>query len=458
MSKLVCLDSSSQELVQLSCELPESLPISPRNPKLAPEAPISRSVLLRGAFASGLERPVTQRWGSPLAYTPLVLLPAACANEGPLPTAAGNDSGAGGTDADTATPPPPNLPPLLEGFELFANAPCGAEGILTDLDENLGACANYTTGNHHLFSWDPQTPGSIASIIPLSYPPDQVLRTSDGIIFTTTYQNPGLAVTDPIVGTESHIPFPTTVTSSRPSSGGRLVSSFAPNYAKGLVEIGNRILVATSNYDSAHEDFLPGTVLAYDRGTGGFQTWETSGYNPTSVANVAGSLLVVSTGALSQAGVAGTDSYLDLFDPATGTRTNTLHLGRYAAGLSGEMSVSGDGSTLVLPTADNSGNLLVVNLLNFSFREISLRGLGVSGDRIFFPSIQLTEDGHYALVGNFNDGKVYVVDLESANLASPALTLDTQLTDGEGLGDGLRIGGEFFIGRGDAVLRLKLRR
>lgn len=457
MSELVCIDSSNQDFVQLSCEVPETVPFSPENREVAAETAIPRSVLLQDAFSAGLARPVAQRWGSPLTYTPLVMFPAGCANESSMPNASGNDSGSAGTDSGTTTPPM-KLPPFLAGFELFANAPCGTEGILTDLDENLGACANYTTGNHHLFSWDPQTPGSIASIIPLSYPPDQVLRTSDGIIFTTTYQNPGLAVTDPILGTESHVPFPTTVTSSRPTSGGRMVSSFAPNYAKGLVEIGNRILVASSNYDLAHGDFHPGTVLAYDHGTGGFQTWETSGYNPTSVANVSGSLLVVSTGALSATGAAGTDSYLDLFDPATGTRTNSLHLGRYAAGVSGEMSVSGDGSTLVLPTADNSGKLIVVNLLNFSFREISLRDLGVSGGRIFFPSIQLTEDGNYALVGNFNDGKLYVVDLESGSLASPALTLDTNLLDGVGISDGLRVGGEFFIGKGDSILRLNLRR
>ncbi|MDL1871475.1 hypothetical protein FBR05_04655 [Deltaproteobacteria bacterium PRO3] len=472
MSQEICIDPRTYYLeTPQVCEAPlETLPsASPANSPtgdafvstLPPPPPASRlavrdsatfrAALLRDAFGA-LPRHEAPHWDSPVAYSLWALFPAACDSHPPLHNEAGGDSSEGGFDGGDAETPPALS---LTGFTTHDTAPCGAAGLVTDLDEGLGVCANYATNDHHLFSWDPARPGAAASIIPLTWAPDQVLRAADGEIFITTHQNPGLAAVRPEEGSESHHPFPASLPTSATSSSGRALAAIRPAYPKGLVEIEGQVFIATSNYDEVHDDYQPGTVLAFQRATGNFGVLSTSGYNPTSVGVADGRLLVVSSGAVDRNGLATTDGFLDVFDPLSHDLVRSIPLGQRGAGVSGEISLSPDGGTAYLPTADNSGRILAVNLNNGTLREISMTAAGVSGARIFFPSLQVGEDGRYGIAANFNDGKVYPLDLTSGTLSAPPLAIDGDTADGEGLSDGLRIGADYFVGLGPRLLRLQ---
>lgn len=409
-----------------------------------------RAAILRDAFSTS-RRGGEERWENPLAYSLWALLPVACSSH-PSLLEDGSDSSDGGSDGGE-TIPPASLD--FSGFETHDNTPCGSSGIVTDLDESVGVCANYGTNQHHLFSWDPTRAGVAASIIPLTWAPDQVLQGNGDEIFITTHQNPGLAVVHPAEGSESHHPFPESIPSSGVSSSGRAITSIHPSYPKGLVELADQVFIASSNYDEVHEDYLPGTVLAFQKSSGNFGVLSTSGFNPTSVGVANGRLLVVSSGAVDRNGNATTEGYLDIFDPLTHELIRSIPLGRRGAGVSGEIALSPDEETAYLPTADNSGRLLAVNLRNGVLREISLRAAGISGSRIFFPSLQVSADGRFGAVANFNDGKVYSVDLTEGTTTSTPLLIDTATDDGEGLGDGLQISGEYFLGMGSRILRLQ---
>ncbi|MCE9626031.1 MAG: hypothetical protein K8R69_11385, partial [Deltaproteobacteria bacterium] len=410
-----------------------------------------RRTMLKDAFGT---RPPSSAISSenPVAYSLWSLFPAGCSEHPALTGGTEDDSGEGGSDSGT-----PEAPAILRltGFETHDTTPCGPQGMITDLDEGLGVCANYTNNQHHLFSWNPNTPGAATSIIPLSFAPDQVLRGSDDSIYVTTHQNPGLSVIHPLEGSESHHAFPASLPTSLHSSSGRPLTSITPAFPKGLVEISGQVFIATSNYDTVHEDYLPGTILAFQKATGNFVFLSSSGFNPTSVGEANGRLLVVSSGAVDRNGHATTDGFLDIFDPLSFDLLRSIPLGRRGAGVSGEITLSPDGRSALLPTADNSGRILVINLTDGNTRELAMSSAGVTGDRIFFPSLQVSSDGRFGVVGNFNDGRVYTVNLANGAATASPLTVDSNTADGDGLSDGLRIGSEFFVGVGPRLLRLQ---
>ena len=408
-----------------------------------------RRAMLRDAFGTTPRSSATSS-ESPLAYSLWSLFPAGCSEH---PSLNGDSDGSQG-GSDSGTPETPT-PLRLTGFETHDTAPCGPAGMITDLDEGLGVCANYTNNQHHLFSWDPNSPGAATSIIPLSFAPDQVLQGSDDSIYITTHQNPGLSVVHPIEGSESHHAFPASIPTTLHSSSGRPLTSIRPAFPKGLVEIDGQIFIATSNYDEVHDDYLPGTILVFQKATGSFVALSSSGFNPTSVGESNGRLLVVSSGAVDRNGHATTDGYLDIFDPFSYDLIRSIPLGRRGAGVSGEITLSPDGRNVLLPTADNSGRILVVDLNDGTKRELTMSSAGVTGDRAFFPSLQVSPDGRFGVVGNFNDGRVYTVNLADGTATASPLTVDSNTTDGDGLSDGLRIGSEYFVGMGPRLLRLQ---
>jgi len=146
---------------------------------------------------------------------------------------------------------------------------------------------------------------------------------------------------------------------------------------------------------------------------------------------------------------------LDIFDPLSYDLIRSIPLGRRGAGVSGEITLSPDGRNVLLPTADNSGRILVVDLNDGTKRELTMSSAGVTGDRAFFPSLQVSPDGRFGVVGNFNDGRVYTVNLADGTATASPLSVDSNTTDGEGLSDGLRIGSEYFVGMGPRLLRLQ---
>ncbi len=344
----------------------------------------------------------------------------------------------------------------LVGFEPHATTPCGPDGVLTDLDEGLGVCANYQSGEHHLFSWDPQVKESASSLVSLSNPPDQVLENGSEI-YITTHENPGITVVNLQNQTEKHYPFPA-VTLNQPrytSSDQELVTSLTPAYPKGLAKTENQVFVATANLlDSEKGDFRPGTVLALDS-SGHFKAIETFGYNPTGIAVLNDRLFVVSTGAYDKKGQALTDSFLEIYDPISHERLEKINLGKSAAGISGEINVSDDRKKIILPTGNNSGDLLVVDLESLQVTPHSLKNSMASQNRIFFSGLQLTEDGRYSLVNNFNDGQSYLVDLNTGKLVGAPLSIDPDLTDANGLGDTVRVGKDFYLGLGGQIMQVR---
>ncbi|HEX5034299.1 MAG TPA: hypothetical protein VFW62_07465, partial [bacterium] len=214
------------------------------------------------------------------------------------------------------------------------------------------------------------------------------------------------------------------------------------------------IFVATSNYDEAAADFQPGTVLAFDPLSHEYSRLPTSAFNPTGVAEADGRLLVVNSGAIDRNGQVSSEGSLDVFNPNTFELEASLPLGRRGAGLAGEIALSSDGRRALLPTADNSGRLILVDWPTSQVREIDLRAAGIGGERIFFSNLQVSADGNFAVVSNFNDGRIYTVDLDQGTIVGSSLGVDAQTHDFNGLSDGLRLGAEYFIGFGPEVLRL----
>jgi len=450
------------------------------------------SSLIASRAASGSsapERPLSQ--SNPLAYSLLSLLPVACGNGsvpfptnetdsgsnggtdgGTPPVDAGNggDTGTGGTDGGTDGGVDPSDP--TPGMAVSHDTtPCGADGTITDLDDGVGVCANFTDSTHHLYTWDPSTGGALASVVPLSYAPDQVLQSSSTLFFITNHGDasampailPGMAIIDSGMGFQQQQIFPNVVLPPLSTdSAGSSVSTVSPSFPKGLVESGDRIFVATSNLmtqaEAVNNYFNPGTVLIYSKSSGNWiHSLATTGYNPTSVGEIGGNIYVVNSGDINPARVptVNSPSSIDIIDPSTLEIIQSIDLGNVAAGISGEIAVSSDGNTMVLPTGDNSGRLIVVDLSGTtpSSREITV----TTGTQVFLNGVTFhPSSDRYIYAGNFNDGNLYTVDLDTDMVVGTPQNLDADTSDFSGISDGLTSGASLFMGVGPAIMRLPL--
>ncbi|MBL7685883.1 MAG: hypothetical protein JNK65_07625 [Deltaproteobacteria bacterium] len=371
------------------------------------------------------------------------------------------DGGSGGMDASVS----PNAPqaPLYQSNLLHGDSPCGSAALISDLDWNdqggLGLCANYTQSQYHLFRWDPLTAGAISSVVALPFPPDQLFRSSGGEVYISTYQNSGLTRLNAALTAQTHLPFPSSLINTGLSSSGRIVGNFAPSFPKGVLEMNGRIFVATSNYNALQQDYSPGTVLVLNPPATSYQSIQTTDYNPTSLAEVEYQgnrvLMVVNGGALSRQGLPQSSSSIDLINPATLERVATIPLGNVGAGLNGEVAVSSDRRQVVLPTGDNSGQVIVVNLQTLERQTIRLRDFGLTGERALLSSVQLTEDARAAFVTNFNEGTLYVIPLNGTVGSVQRIVLDSNLNDGEGIGESFWRNGELFVTIGSHIQRIQ---
>src|SRR5262245_55579298 len=91
-----------------------------------------RSALLREAFPTAERRQTT--FDSPLAYSLWSVFsgPAGCSSHPALEGGtSGGDGGSGSGDGGNGSPP------RLSGFTAHDDSPCGAQGMITDLDEGL---------------------------------------------------------------------------------------------------------------------------------------------------------------------------------------------------------------------------------------------------------------------------------------------------------------------------------
>ncbi|MFO1518200.1 MAG: hypothetical protein U1F57_00825 [bacterium] len=351
--------------------------------------------------------------------------------------------------------------------------------MILDLDLDSVSASNLREFRNECPSSLPMDPaaiaGAVSSILPLSNPPDQVLRLSSGEVVLSTYQsssesqNSGLTFVSATFDSENHVPFDHFITNddpaprsdiipNRPASSGRNVGNYFPRYPKGMAEMGNEIFVATSNYDEVNRDYLPGNLLAYNRSSGQFRVMRTTGYNPTSVATVIyqgqPAVLVVNSGAIDRTGAPVTESRLNLFNPSTHALIADYGLGNVGAGVMGEVALTPDRRRAVLPTADNSGRILVVDLQTGTSQSVNLRDHGAVSEQILLTQVHLSEDGRSAFVGNFNDGQLYVIDLGNPSATVQRIPVDLNTTDGDGLSDGVWRDGHFFMGVGSRLQRL----
>lgn len=419
---------------------------------------------------------------SPILTGLVAMLPVACGDSGSFPStdAGSSDSGSGGMDAgdgggtsdggmDAGGGGTGYLP---ESPVTHDTIPCGSNGFTTDLDEQVGACANYTDGSHHLFTWNSDVANSAASILALNYAPDQVLQVSSGQYFVTNFGNAGavppmaagLAIIDNSAGSQQQHIFPNLVLSNPAStSAGTSINQLTPTQPKGITEVGDLVFVNTSNgipnfTEPSESYYNPGTVLIYDRTTGGLiHHLVTTDYNPTSIRYHDGLVYVINSGDInaSRDPVANSASSIDIFDPAQlNNPPINIPLGNIGAGINGEIAISSDGNAMVLPTGDNSGRLIIVNLGDNSTREITVVAPS-EGQNILLANVSIHSSGRYVYVGNFNDGNLYTVDLDTDTVIDTD-TLDADTSDFSGISDGLLIGSQLFIGVGDGIQSLNL--
>lgn len=551
MSSNVCLDPRPfYNFTHLSCEAPEAPPeASTKSPDLLlagqpvhPGSPVSLAPQLRGLehFTSQILQRASVGTSPakvesiPSALPPLPFLLTGCGSSedknlfkntddsgvsaGTGGSSTGGSSGTGGTAGtggssgngardggiqDSEAGAPPSVPGQAE---LWSTTPCGSDGTIPDLDQDVGVCANYTEDRHHLFSWNSQNSGSGDggvgnSILELGFAPDQVLRDSSGKYFITHHGDPlaippsptGLAVVDTGLALQDQVDF-TQILLAAPmaTSEGAMVIQFRPSFPKGLAQSGDRLFIATSNLvprvDPTENYFNPGTILIFNTAS---SSWEhyltTTDFNPTSMALINGKIYVVNSGDVNPARNGGqtvtTPSSIDVINPRTLEIEKNIPLGgpgnlipaidggveggnispmdggmdagssgareNFAAGIHGEIAISPDGKTIVLPTGDNSGRLIVVDVESETARQISV----TTGTKVLLTGLAFHPSSEVLYAGNFNDGKIYTVDLKNGHVVGDQV-LDSVTTDFSGISDGLWQSASVFMGVGPEIYRL----
>lgn len=457
------------------------------SPTAAAPQPDSRVVLNLSDYTAQIAGRAAQGSGSParsltqtnpLAFSALAMLPVACSGGGGGggdtgitdggtggsdsgtggDTGVGGDSGTGGSDGGTVQ--------TFGTASIHDTVPCATYGYIPDLAGAFGVCGDFVPSPHHLFSWDPSTAGAVSSLMVLNSEPFQAMLSSSGDYYITNIGDPltmpaipaGLTVANPGMGSQSQYVFPTfTLPSSQTASDGSSVSSLDPSHARGLAEVGNRIFVATANKvpnagNPAQSYFNPGTVAVFDRTTGTFTDFIlTTDYNPNSIVAAGGRVYVVNGGDYNPDRVppiAGPSS-IDVIDPDTLEVVQNIPLGNVAAGIPGEAAVSADGSTMALTTADNSGNIVVVDLEAGTSREVSV----TAAASVSLTGISLDPTGRYAYVGSFNDGVLYLVDLDTDTVVDSE-PVDTMPADFFGITHVLQQGVDVFVSVGNQVMRV----
>jgi DNA-binding beta-propeller fold protein YncE len=459
MTQNICFDPTFDPQ-NLTCNISEEIPLCSKSTstEISPSSSAGdayRTALLKSAFGENNPK-INSLWqDNPRHYSPLGLLPWACSNQGLNGETASIDSGHPAEEKNQGAATDAGSAPLMRftGQELHAQTPCGPKAMIPYLDQDVATCVDAVANTYHLFRWDPSTAGLTESIAQLAFRPDQVLHSASGDFFVTVYDPPGMVMIDPAAGSTTPLPFPK-LNLSGTSSKGNTINSLQPNFPKGLVEAEGNVFVASSNFNaSTYPDieYFPGTVLVYDPKADKFDSIVTQGYNPTSLATQNGFLYVVSSGAINK-NTPLTHSYFEVYNTLPPyNRLQAIDLGPVGAGVGGKITLSPDGHTALLPTADNSGRLLVIDLNTNRKREIALP-VGV-GENLL-ANVRISEDNRQAFIGNYNDGKVYVIDLNSGALTEAPILVDNNTLDTLGISDGILIGGKLYLGVGSEILRL----
>ncbi|GEM_PF-3502103 len=398
-------------------------------------------------------------------WSPLVFLAAAACGEDSLGRVGDKEN----TDERTA-PPPVENPSHNPSKEILTQSPCGEGAYISDIDldtrvKGLGLCSDFNQ-KIGLFSWDPLAKG-VAQFIPgLAQSGEQVLRFSSGKIAVSTPELSGLTVIDPEQQMEEHWIFPRALPTLPSSTGRPVTTEVQLSYPKGLEEVEGHVGVATANFNFEHLDYVQGLIPLYsDLETQQYRVLRSSGYNPTDAGKIRKDgktyLVIVCTGAFDSQQNLITESRLDLFDvsdTSTLEPARTYSLGTVGAGINGEVAVTPDGKRALLPTGDNSGHILDVDLQTGAVTHIPLpvifqRRANDGKMLAFFSDLSISPSGRYFAAGNYNDGRVYVVDLQDRSLVSQ-LVVDENLGDTRAITQVLWVGDELRVAVGGNILRV----
>lgn len=341
------------------------------------------------------------------------------------------------------TPPVPQCPgfPLKGTVKVFAEAPCGKDGFINDIDDSgWGSCTNMG-GKNYLFHVGVS---GVDQSHPTAGVPDQVVAGAKLFYSGQLKDQWGFGAWE--VGSQT----------AGPWTGLPALSPGMPSFAKGIDFAGGKIFVATSNvsFATGSAEYKPGTVFAFDSSLNPAATITTSQVNPSSVGHFelggVTFLAVVGSGPLDGKGAV---SKIDLIDPATLKITQTIPLPFGGLGINGEIAIAG--GRMAIGSADNSGRVVVLNTQDLAAAPLILtvtEAVGKSGMH-FISMTQLTPDGKYLVAGNYNTGKMSVWELgnESSKLVKQTVVLDDTLTDASGIGDAACINGKVMVTVGNQI-------
>ncbi len=385
------------------------------------------------------------------------------------------------------------VPTRFGSKEDYLTTPCGDGSFPTDLRTVLlrgqlqatGACANYSGfGKQGVFGWNPLNKGEVTSLSVPSELPDQTVPTRSGELVVDFAGSPLLSIPSNLrvyqMGKPNNarpINFPAIPANQFQipvsARGKALSGDVVLNMPKGIEtdSAGNKY-VALSDvvFEGGKADYPPGVVFIVNpqRQVNGFLQMIANGkqyYNPVGLLIQGDRLIVKLAGALDDRGRSLSASALLTFDLKTKQLIQAIDLGNQTLGLDGKIALSEDGSKAILSTADNSGNLLVVNLKEgrlertISVQDSAGNPIKANGRKIFFSNVQIR--GANAYVANINSRTLYRLNLktgkteEELDLSSAPLSSPEQ-EYAETVSELLLEGGRLFVGRGAKIVAVTL--
>ncbi|PIR21616.1 MAG: hypothetical protein COV45_02420 [Deltaproteobacteria bacterium CG11_big_fil_rev_8_21_14_0_20_47_16] len=337
--------------------------------------------------------------------------------------------------------------------------PCTNSAIINDLDETgAGTCSDFAK-NNTFFQWGLS---GISMNTPLSSTADQIALGNNGILIITgsdaaTY--------------ESGIQWMTNVNAKPIWKTFAPVSlsekEFKPSFPKGTLIYGDNVFVVTSNisFSTGKPEYDPGSVLVYSATSPDSppKVLATQGANPTSIGkwtlNGKTYVGIINTESLDGAGdTSGTHSSLVVFDAETLAFIQKIELPFAGLGVAGEITVSDDNQHIAIPSADNSGRVVILSTNDLKATPqvaTAPEALVTSGAHLISFATFIGDD--HLIAGNFNTGIVHAWDISGSTPKTfgQPVTIDKNLTDYSGLAKGVCWGSRLFIANGPDIVEIQ---
>lgn len=345
--------------------------------------------------------------------------------------------------------------PLQGKIKLFAQPPCEKNAVITDLDKTgFGVCTDFAQ-KHVVFQWDET---GIVKSAALSIIPDQIEQGPDGKLAITGFdsktQTIGVARLDSIVAQPNWLPFEAVTIDTQ---------TFVPNFPKGMAYASGNLFVATGDisFTTGKPVYAPGAVLVYSGNVAIPKAFSSQGQNPTSMTAVSVHgqtfVAVVNTGNYNvPVGNPENKGSLVLIDPVMQKIIQSIALPRAGFGLSGEIAMGG--GKIAIGSADNSGQTILFQLDNLAAAAMMVPDkIAPAGEFHFITTTILSDSGEYLISADYNSGKLKTWNIAGTTpqSLSPDITLDTNLIDNQGIGDGFCRGGKFYIVVGNTITEVE---